>query len=287
MRSFTFEAIGTHWQIDIIDPGDFSFLLEKIKARIAEFDKNYSRFRPDSLVSTMARAAGEYTLPADAPPLFDTYQKLYRLTDGAVTPLIGQVMVEAGYDADYSLVPHELHHPPAWEEVIEYQFPRLTLKQPALLDFGAAGKGYLIDLVAEVLAAEGVTAYCIDAGADILYHHTKPEPLRVGLEDPNDSAQVVGVANILNNSICGSAGNRRTWADFHHIVDPHTLTSPRHILATWAIAPAGLLADALATALFFVPAATLTPHFQFEYVIMYANHTVERSSGFSGELFLA
>ena len=51
----------------------------------------------------MARAAGQYHLPDDAKPMFDLYYKLYAATDGKCTPLIGQVLVDAGYDANYSL----------------------------------------------------------------------------------------------------------------------------------------------------------------------------------------
>ena len=61
--STTFEAIGTKWQIDILEPIEkerSDALLLRIKERIAEFDKNYSRFRSDSLVTEMSRRAGKY-----------------------------------------------------------------------------------------------------------------------------------------------------------------------------------------------------------------------------------
>jgi thiamine biosynthesis lipoprotein len=285
---FAFEAIGTQWQIDIYDyppHQEGSLLLEKIKNRIAEFDKNYSRFRADSFVSCISKTTGTFTLPSDAQPLFDVYQKIYRLTDGAVTPLIGHLMEEAGYDANYSLATRELHRPPTWEEALDYHFPQLSIKKPVLLDVGAAGKGYSIDIIAGLLRAEDINSFCIDAGADIVYRNQKPEPLRIGLEHPENLNQAIGVANILNASICGSAGNRRTWRNFHHIIDPHTLASPRHILATWAIADTTLLADALATCLFFTPATKLLTEFNFQYVIMYADHSVEVSKEFEGEIF--
>lgn len=288
VASFDFEAIGTAWHLDIFDyppAGEGSLLLKQIHERIAQFDRNYSRFRTDSLVADMARASGTYQLPPDAQPLFDLYQTMYRLTDGLMTPLIGNVMVEAGYDATYSLIPKELHHPPLWEEALEYRFPELLIKKPALLDIGALGKGYLIDIVGTMLSTQGLTSFSIDAGGDILHRDPTQQPLKIGLENPSNTSQIIGVAELRNASICGSAGNRRAWDRFHHIINPRTLESPRHILATWAVATTALLADAIATGLFFVPAEKLRAVFPFEYVIVYADQSVELSPEFPGTLF--
>ncbi len=287
---FVFEAIGTHWQIDVLDeltPPNQDILFKLICERIAIFDQHYSRFRTDSLVSAMAQKAGTYALPPDAEPLLAMYQRLYQLTQGAMTPLIGSVLVDAGYDAGYSLQPKTLRKPPAWEEVLAGDFKNLVLNQPALLDFGAAGKGYLIDLVAGILTTHGLTTFCVDAGGDMRYQSDDKKSLRVGLENPVDTNQAIGVATITNQSICGSAGNRRAWGEFHHIINPHTLTSPRSILAAWVVADRTLIADALTTALFFVPSATLRQDFNFEYVLMRADHSIEKSPGFPGEFFTA
>ena len=286
--SFVFDAIGTSWKIDIEDPlsAEDSLTLKKIiQDRIEIFDKDYSRFRADSLVTQMSQQAGEYRLPDDAERIMDIYKKMYDLTGGMMTPLIGSLMVEAGYDAKYSLRPKELHHPAKWEDVLEYNFPNIFLKQPALLDFGAAGKGYAIDIMADILRSKNIQSFCVDAGQDILYFSKKNKPMRVGLENPNDFTQVIAVADICDQSICGSSGSRRKWANFHHIMHPFALESVKNILATWAIAPTALVADALATALFFVPGAFLQTEYDFEYIVLYSDFSIEKSIGFRGEIF--
>lgn len=290
MKAFAFEAIGTHWQIDLseeLSPERGEALLAQIHERISTFDRDYSRFRADSLIAQMSKRSGTYQLPADAEPMLDLYRDLYQATNGALTPLIGQVLVEAGYDAEYSLQSSVLHTPPAWEEVLEYKFPELVLKKPALLDVGAAGKGYLIDVVAEIIENFGIHSFCVDAGGDMLQRAEKAETLRVGLEHPGNFDQVIGVATITNQSLCGSAGNRRAWGTFHHIINPHTLQSPRDILAVWTIAKTTLLADAIATCLFLVPAKSLLPKYQFEYALVRSDYSIERSPGFPGEFFVA
>ncbi len=286
---FQFEAIGTHWQIDIADAlstEQESALLKQIHDRIDVFDKDYSRFREDSLVTEMSKHAGEYTLPVDAQPMMDLYAALYEITQGRLTPLIGQVLVDAGYDPQYSLVQKKpLEQPLPWNEVMEYAYPRLTIRKPVLLDVGALGKGYLIDIVGEIIEAAGIHNYCVDAGGDIRYRTSSDKPLRIGLENPENFSQVIGTVSIQNRSLCGSAGSRRKWQDFHHIIDPYKLASPKEILATWAIADTTLLADGLASCLFFIKSDELISRYSFEYLVLYADFSIEKSAGFPGEVF--
>ncbi len=285
---FDFETIGTKWHIDIyreLGEADRTKLFSEIKGRIDVFDKAYSRFRPDSLVTKMSKEPGDFVLPADAEPMLSLYRDLYLRTDGLVTPLIGNLISTAGYDAQYSLEQKgQLVAPPAWDDVLEYRHPRLSLKKPVLLDFGAAGKGYLVDLVGSVLEKNNVKEYCIDAGGDILHKGTAS--VRIGLEDPEDTKKVIGVNILGNASICGSAGNRRKWAGFTHIINPVTLASPTEIIAVWVVADSALTADALATCLFFVPASRLSGAYKFEYFIMHSDRSFERSDDFQGEIFV-
>jgi len=280
-QSISFEAIGTSWQIDFYDDlslESFEELQTIIKERIDVFDRTYSRFRSDSLVTRMAQHSGKYEMPEDASLLFSLYRQCYEITNGVVTPLIGQVLVDAGYDASYALRQHRaLTVPPAWDDVMEYHYPILTIKTPVLLDVGAAGKGYLVDIVATLLEENGVAHFCVDAGGDMIHRGTTP--IRVGLEHSTDSTKVIGIIELCNKSLCGSSGNRRRWENFHHIINPKTLASAEDILAVWVLADTTMLADMLATALFFMPASTFK-EYSFEYLIVRPDHSIEKSDGF-------
>ncbi|MEO5645892.1 MAG: FAD:protein FMN transferase [Candidatus Paceibacterota bacterium] len=287
MSEFTFTAIGTHWHIQynsLYENNDS--LITAIKDRIELFEQNYSRFRGDSFVGQIAQQEGVYKLPEDAERMLNLYRRLYDISGGKVTPLIGSVLVDAGYDAEYSLIPKNVvHQAELWDDVMEYNVPFLTTKCPVQLDFGGLGKGYIIDIIADMFREAHIYDFSINAGGDIAYSSSEDAVFRVGLEDPNDNTKVIGVAEILNKSIAGSAGNRRAWSTYHHIIDPTSTTSPQHIAAVWVVADTTLFADGLTTALFFMEPDELSQHFSFEYAIVYADKSITHSPNFPGSFF--
>lgn len=283
-HSLTFEAIGTGWQIDTARPIDAS-LEAAIAARIDSFDRTWSRFRDDSLVARIARSPGSWEFPAEAPALFELYRRLYEATDGAVSPLVGRALETLGYDRAYSLRANG--HPvavPAWDEAVAWDGHGLTTARPVSIDVGAAGKGYLVDLVSELLEAAGHEDFIVDGSGDI--RCLGPVPIRVGLEHPLDTSKAIGIVTVRDGAICSSATNRRAWGDgLHHVIDATTGLPTHSVIATWAIAPTALEADGLATALFFADPARLADSFDFTFVRMFSTGRVEFSPHLDGELF--
>lgn len=283
-NTLEFEAIGTKWEIEILNSEiDLKVLEQKIKNHIEQFDKNYSRFRNDSLITKISKQPGIYKLPEDSEMLFNLYFKLYKLSKGLFTPLVGNLLEQAGYGADYTLKPTELKKVLAWEKVLTFSNLTLTTKQPVILDFGAAGKGYLVDLVGQLLEKNGITEFCINAGGDILCKGSKNT--EIGLENPDNFEEVIGIASIKNQSICASSSSRRKWANFHHIFNPETLNSPTEILSVWVIAKNAILADGLATCLFLCPANFFENDFEFEYLILKKDFSTTQSKNFPAKLF--
>lgn len=290
MFKFDFDAIGTYWEIDTPQPLAAS-LRQAILERIARFDAVYSRFRADSLVARIAAApaGGRFEFPDDAPPLFDLYDGLYAATSGAVDPLVGRDLELLGYDPHYSLTHDPIaiarysHERPNWKADVQRQGSVIVTQRCLVIDVGAAGKGYLVDIVAGMLRDEGIDAFVVDGSGDLV--HAGSEPLDVGLEHPSDPTLAIGVARLKGRALCASASNRRAWGPFHHVVDGRTGVPVRDIVATWVVADDALTADGLATALFFVPAERLAASFDFSFVRMFADGRAELSPGFDGALF--
>ena len=289
--SVAFAAIGTRWQVDTPEPLPAE-VLAAVHERIGRFDEDWSRFRPDSWVSAVARGgAGTYRLPPDAGPLLDAYDVAERCTGGAVNPLVGHALEGLGYDAAYTLRPRRDAAgslapvaAPAWRTTAHREAGALTLDAPALIDVGAGGKGYLVDLVAGVLDAHGVTEHVVDAGGDL--RAAVPEPLTVALEDPRDPARAVGVVRLAGGALCGSATNRRAWGPgLHHVVDARTGLPTGDVTAAWALGPTALVADLAATALFFADPDLVASRFGVRYVVLRADGGIRWSLDLDGEVF--
>jgi D-arabinose 1-dehydrogenase-like Zn-dependent alcohol dehydrogenase len=161
--SFRFGALGTQWEIATGEPLNDG-LRQLILKRIDDFEQTYSRFRDDSLVAHIAAAheGGRFLFPEDASGLFDLYDRLYEATGGAVDPLVGRRLELLGYDRTYSLTPApaavreaEALARPKWSSDVIRDGTTVITHAPLVIDVGAAGKGYLVDLVAEMLQTGG------------------------------------------------------------------------------------------------------------------------------------
>lgn len=290
---FSFEAIGTQWEIETHEPLGRG-LRQRILRRIEQFDATYSRFRQDSLVSRVAAApdGGCFDFPDDSVALFDLYERLHTVTEGAVDPLVGRDLELLGYDATYSLTPAsdlvraEAHarRRATWSKDIIREGTSLVTRRPLVIDVGAVGKGYLVDIVSEILREARFTQFVVDGSGDL--RQSGESGIRVGLEHPFDPRLVIGVINVQGQALCASAVTRRAWGDgLHHVLDARTGVPVRDVVATWVVADETATADGLATALFFTTADRLAEVFRFSYVRMVADGRAEFSRNLDGELF--
>jgi thiamine biosynthesis lipoprotein len=279
----TFDAIGTKWQIETLEMLSDA-ILNDTHDIVESYDRIYSRFRPNSTVTQMTKMAGTYVFTNDSIELMEFYRTLYNLSDGQVTPLIGSMLEKAGYDATYSLQTQKQQTVPSWDEAMQWNGATVTTTRPITLDIGAAGKGYLIDIISQLLARNNIDEYVIDASGDIL-HKGSSENV-VGMEHPLDSSKIIGTVSVQNSSLCASASNRRAWGKgMHHIFDPYTKQPTHDIIATWVIAKQAMIADGIATALFFTDPKKLLQSFDFQYVRMHQDGSLEFSSQFNKGLF--
>jgi thiamine biosynthesis lipoprotein len=282
--AFSFDGIGTSWEVST--PGTLDGVQRrKLLAVVEEYDAAWSRFRTDSTVAQAARQPGSYVMPDGAGALGRLYRSLYRITDGAMTPLVGGSLEQLGYDPAYSLRPRGIPlAAPRWEDVLDWQDAVLTTTAPVVLDVGAAGKGQLADLLAAELRAQGVGEHFIDASGDLL--NSGPVPVSVGLEHPYDPGRAIGTISLGAGALCASAANRRAWGDgLHHVLDGTTGRPVSTVVATWALAGNAMTADALATALFFVSGEALQQDFDFSWLTVFSDGSAAYSAGFEGALF--
>jgi len=281
---FSFDGIGTRWEISTPRPLDGS-LRARLLAVVERYDGDWSRFRPDSTVGAMARQPGRYRFSEEAAALGRLYRELYDITAGAMTPLIGGSLERLGYDSSYSLRPAGSPVPALrWEDALDWDGDVLTTSVPLVLDIGAAGKGQLVDHLAAELRSHAEQDFLIDASGDLL--HSGPDAVMVALEHPYDPSKAIGKVSLAGGALCASASNRRAWGDgLHHVLDGTTGRPVTTAVATWTMAESTMVADALATALFFAPGAVLEESFDFSWLTVFSDGSAAYSAGFEGTLF--
>ncbi len=244
--------------------------LNEIHAQLSDiietFDHAFSRFREDSIVAAIA--GGNRTssngqnfaeFPEYASALFDIYDAMVEATDGRFTPAVADNLVRWGYGPNWGSALESTNgtHPTraqwghnVWRTADEPH--ALHYAQPVRLDFGAAGKGFLVDLIAHALMNFGVHDFTINAGGDIF----TTEHLTIGLENPWNFSQVVGTVDLQpGDALCASAPSRRHWTplhtsrEVHHIVDGLTGDNTHDVEATWVVIPQSACAPADTTSL--------------------------------------
>lgn len=295
-----------------------------IAALINEYESVLSRFRDDSLLTAMGRAphGGTFDFPDWTAGLFDLYDALCDATDGTIDPCIGEDLIRLGYDAQYSFTLEAganarlgaIHGRPTWRNDVKrvgQHGTTLITRRAVHLDVGACGKGYLVDLIAELIdqhespristsdktqqTAEISPEFLIDAGGDLRIRST--QPVTIALEDPDNTANAIGTASLTTGSFCASAPSRRHWQAsgqlaLHHLLNAIDGQPVRDVAATWVAVDRAsanyptALADGLATALFVAEPDALAARFPFACALLHPDRTAVVSRNFPGQLFI-
>lgn len=245
---------------------------------VEEFDATLSRFRADSLAGRIKRTTAPHLpeatsevewLKAEFPgwtkPLFALYDALYATTSGSIDPTVGASLEVLGYNRDFVTIDTDSRSgfpatastifaadtaskdatsssisSPTWRNIQREGSTLFIPRRGVALDFGAVGKGFLVDLLAQKLEQWGYDYYLVDASGD--FRVSMPpgaRPLRIALQDPANLEQAVGIAEIHRGAFCASAISRRRWQDarsnltYHHILDALTGEPTRTVAASW------------------------------------------------------
>ena len=249
---FSFQALGTKWWIEVFDEisnttGDE--VQDFVTGCASTFERTYSRFLSDSLLSTLNRER----VCADPSPelinLLEYGKQLYLRTDTHFNFLTGHILSARGYDAEYSFQSTHSDTLPG-NPVIDVQIStgRIELLGEATIDLGGYGKGYLIDLIAAQLRRRfDLRQFLINGGGDMYATHKDGESIEIHLEHPTKPGTMIAQATLLNQGFAASSPHKRVWQNdsgTHNHIIADTLTAD----ATFIKATKAADADAFATA---------------------------------------
>jgi len=225
-----------------------------------EIEERCTRFDESSELMQLSARVGE---PVSASPiLFEAIQFALLVaeeTEGAFDPTVGGRMAARGFNREYRTgerIPAvaTTHHGVTYKDIqLDSDQKTITLRRPLTLDLGAVAKGMAVDTAAREL--KPFRDFAIDAGGDLYLGGSNPQgqPWSVGIRHPRRDGELIDSLLASNQAVCTSGDyERRTGVEGreHHIMDPHTGTSPRAIASTTVVASGAMAADALATAAF-------------------------------------
>jgi FAD:protein FMN transferase len=211
--STIFRAMGC----EVIVAGADRSSLAAIRRLFAARDARFSRFRPDSELCSVNRAAGRPTRVSR--PFAEAVSCALGMavqTGGLVDPTVGGSLAALGYGRDFAELGDDLS--PAgpvaaavgWHRVI---LTGLVLRIPAgcALDLNGVVKAAAVDEAVGLLTGDGF----VSAGGDLAVRG----PQDVAL--PGDDA-----VRVIHGGVATSGTSRRRWRRggvwYHHLIDPAT-----------------------------------------------------------------
>jgi len=236
--------------------------------KMADLDTIMSDYRKESELMKLCDVAWEHPVKV-SPDLFKVLKmsaEVSRLSDGYFDITVGPIvrLWRAARKTHLMPTPAELA---AARKLVGWQMVKLdeaaqTVKlarRGMKLDLGAIGKGYGDDEAQKVLKKFGITRALVEMGGDIVVSDPPPGKSGWTFEVPNYG----GLGNtemIFANEAVSSSGDTEEYAmiggkRFSHVVDPHTGMALTNRVQATLIAPTGLIADPVSTAMTLVSRA--------------------------------
>jgi thiamine biosynthesis lipoprotein len=235
-------------------------LLDRAYGRIDELERRWSRFVPDSEISTLNRAAGR---PVHvSPETRDLVQRAldaWRVTGGVYDPTVLGDVLRAGYDRSFEdIEPRETVEPSvlvSGADGIRVEGDTIQLPAHTGFDPGGIGKGLAADLVTQDLLDAGSAGVCVNVGGDVRVAGKPPEgdAWTIDVHHPEFESPIARLG-VRDGAVATSTTLRRQWSvagePMHHLIDTRT-GRPAHARFELATVVSGMAwtADVLAKTL--------------------------------------
>ncbi len=284
METVTVAAYAMNTRFEILLHGDNPITLraagEQALDEIVRLEAQLSLYKPESEISAVNRHAASRPVRV-TPPVFrllQTAQKLSAATGGTFDITVAPLVRAWGFMGNTGSLPTREAVQEALSQVgmhrveLDEKAYTVRFREPGMMmDLGAIGKGYAIDMAAEFLLEAGVTSAFIHGGTSSslaignppdasAWKAAIPKPQwKEGAPTAGDSATATGTDGLLatvtlcNESLGVSAVWGRAFREgdryFGHIIDPRTGEPVQRALLAAVVAPSATETDALSTAL--------------------------------------
>lgn len=231
------QLLGT--QIDIIAqdarPGAAGAAMRAAFVEMARLECLMSRYRPDSQVSALARAAGRNPVPV-APEVMSVFKLARQVSEqsrGAFDITVGAYS-GWNFDPEHSRIPssselaRERRFVNYRDVVLDEHNGSVYLRRPGMrLDLGGIAKLPILEAGMRVLRQHSIRDAMINGGGDVVASgKLQGHEWRVGLRDPLAPERLLGVVTLSDGVVASSGDYERYFMlngqRFHHVLDPET-----------------------------------------------------------------
>lgn len=266
-------TMGTTYNIKVVSTPEEVEALQlhsQIDARLKQVNQVMSTYIPDSEISRFNKSTSLEPVEVSdgfARVLSESI-RLGELSGGKLDITVGPLVNLWGFGPD--LRPETAPS----DELIASTRARVGLKRLHLngtqlskdipnlyIDLSTTAKGYGVDVVAELIEANGITNYLVEIGGEMRlrgFKHTG-ELWAIAIEkpifDPSGEHRAVQQVIIPKDNAVATSGDYRNYFEsngqrFSHIIDPVTGKPINHnLVSVTVIAPSSMTADGLSTTL--------------------------------------
>jgi thiamine biosynthesis lipoprotein len=265
-------TMGTTYHITVVT-GYFKGiggLKEKIDARLDEINHVFSTYIKDSEISrfnALNKADEKFRVSDDFIQVMKVGRKIHQLSEGAwdgtVNPLVdlwgfGPIQGERKIPAASSI--NGLLQSVGFDR-IQILAPNFILKNSVgvTLDLNSIAKGFAVDQVSQLVAANGFENYLVEIGGEVYAAGLRKDSQkwRVGINRPQKDAAFTEVYKVvpLSNRAFATSGDYRNFfiidgVRYSHVINPRTgYPVSNGVVSVSIIADNCTLADGLATAI--------------------------------------
>jgi FAD:protein FMN transferase len=225
-----FRSMGT--EITVLVPTGSADAHELAFDTIVAWDERFSRFRPDSELSELNRAAGAPFVASNE--LFGaalTAVDAARASGGLFDPLLATRMTELGYDRTFDALPAAGARrrlaawiPGLWRDVVlDPEYRTIRLPAGSGMDLGGIAKGMAVDAALARLVAADLPYAAVNAGGDLAPHGLPPGFAAWPIVVEGAGSRVV---TLRRGALATSTSLLRRWRvgrkQLHHLIDPRT-----------------------------------------------------------------
>ena len=265
-------TMGTTYHIKVVanDDAFVTGLKEKIDRRLLELNRVFSTYIKDSEISrfnAFNRVGEKFQISKDFMQVMRMARDIHRFSDGAWDGTVNPLVDLWGFGPTRRK-PQMPSADAIKTELLRVGFGRIQIIEPnflaknlvtVTLDLNSIAKGYAVDQISELVAANGLKNYLVEIGGEIYAAGLRPDGQRwrVGINRPQKEAAVNAVYKVVSiyNQAFATSGDYRNFFEldgvrYSHVIDPRTgYPVSNGVVSVSIIADNCTLADGLATAI--------------------------------------